>query len=104
MSWHQVGGYQIMQHDLRSISISLVRNSGRPQESLSDLMLMIERHYREMLGPDINLVVREVSALPRTNNAGAPMPLVRSMVGHARTARIKTLYPQQTADGAAILH
>ena len=75
--------YQIVQHELNKITISLLRNEQKTKNSdtLSDLMEIIERTYQDQLGSEMNLTVQEVNELTRTDNAGIPYPLVLSMLG-----------------------
>ena len=75
--------YQIVQHDIDSISISIVRNKDKtnPGDTLSDIKKVIEDNYQEQLGEGMHLTVNEVLELPKTSNLGMPTPLVVSKIG-----------------------
>ena len=74
--------YQIVQHELDLVTISLVRNREKAgaSDSLSNLMEIIERTYQIQLGPDMNITVQEVETLPKGSNTGMPTPLVLSHI------------------------
>ncbi len=97
-----IAQYQIVQHDLEHISISLVRNKEvAGDKPLNQTIDMIAAEYQKLLGEQVKLIVQEVNTLPRTDNAGTPIPLVQSMIGKEKSATIKTLF-QQADDKAGI--
>ena len=74
--------YQIEQHDLDRITISIVRDDSTADanDSLSDLLKIIEKTYSDQLGKSTSIVVKEkrFEELTRIDNDGMPMPLVLS--------------------------
>jgi hypothetical protein len=75
--------YQIVQHEIDSIEISIVRNKEKthPDDALSDIIEVIEDKYRERLGNGMRVNAKEVIELPKTSNLGMPTPLVVSKIG-----------------------
>ncbi len=75
--------YQIVQHEIDRIVISIVRNKLKTEtdDSLTDIFRVIEDKYRKQLGGEVRLKVKEVVELPRTSNMGMPTPLVVSRIG-----------------------
>ncbi len=75
--------YQIVQHEIDSIEISIVRNKEKthPDDALSDIIEVIEDKYRERLGNGMRVNAKEVVELPKTSNLGMPTPLVVSKIG-----------------------
>ncbi len=75
--------YQIVQHELDQITISLVRNKEKKRSngSLANIMEVIESTYQEQFGPRVKLTVQEVTALEKGGNAAVPTPLVVSLIG-----------------------
>jgi phenylacetate-CoA ligase len=70
--------YQIVQHKLNQITISLLPNDNlKPCAVPASLIETIERTYRDIFGPDVGLVVQEVQSLPKGSNVGMPTPLVK---------------------------
>ncbi len=84
----RIARYQIVQHELDEITISMVRNG---EEAIDDLLALTRHEYSQMFGEQVNLEVIEVKSLPRTDNAGIPTPLVMSLVGRERSQKIATL-------------
>jgi len=74
--------YQIVQHELNVIIISVVRNEEKTMsgDSLADIMEIIKRTYEAKLGDEMKVLVQEVKELPSGNNAGMPTPLVLSHI------------------------
>ncbi|MDY6935446.1 MAG: hypothetical protein SVZ03_14620 [Spirochaetota bacterium] len=85
--------YQIVQHELNKITISLIRNEEKNKEgdSLSDLMEIIQRAYQDQLGSEMDLKVQEVQELTKIENVGMPTPLVLSQIGKKEKQGIKEL-------------
>jgi len=77
---NRIRQYQIVQHELNSIIISIVRNKekAKPDDTLEDIMDVIKKRYQEQLGKEMNLAIREVKEIPKGNNPGMPTPLVIS--------------------------
>ena len=74
--------YQIIQHALDQITISIVRNAEKtsPDDNLNDLKKMIKDIYQEKLGSAVKINVREIKfdELKKTGSEGMPTPLVLS--------------------------
>ncbi len=88
----RVRQYQIVQHQLNEISISLVRNKEKamPDDSLADIMDIIRKTYQDIFGKETNLIVQEVESLPRNDNQGMPTPLVVSKIDNKDKDKLNT--------------
>ncbi|MBF0227216.1 MAG: phenylacetate--CoA ligase family protein [Desulfobacterales bacterium] len=79
----QVRQYQIVQEDINTININIVRNKEKVQseDEFKDLLDIIDKSYQEIFGKSVKLSLSEVENIPKGNNPGAPTPLVLSKIG-----------------------
>jgi hypothetical protein len=93
---YKVKRFQIIQQALDEIVIKLVidddlRHAGLPVE---ELIKRIETVYREKVGPDVNIIVSEVNAIPDDPTSGKPAPLVISRVTQGEKCDVKAICNQ----------
>ena len=93
---YKVKRFQIIQQALDEIIIQLVidddlRHVG---PSVEELIKRIETVYREKVGPDVNIIVSEVDAIPDDPTSGKPAPLVISLITQGERCDVKAICNQ----------
>ncbi len=82
--------YQIVQHEIDKITVSIVRNNEEEEnnDSLEDIKIAIIQTFLEQFGPEVKITVIEVDEIPKSDNIGIPTPLVISKLNKIKKAVI----------------